>query len=960
MKSLFILLCLTLLSSFSYSQQPANLGKFLTNYYSHLQENESTIILIYFIDKGNSMKLLKGNPTQIISKRSLQRRLKVKTINNVIDEQDLPIEQSYVQEISKKVQKIRHELKWFNAVSAFATKQQIEIIRQLPFVKEVELVGRWKKKSNEEGESAFKENIQTNKPNAANTLDYGTSFTQVNQINVPKVHDKGIYGQGVMIGVFDNGFRILNHESFTTMNIFAQYDFVDHKVSVIPNNTHPSFGSHGVNTLSTIGGYKSGQLIGPAFQASYILARTENDSSETPIEEDNWVKGIEWADSIGVDVTSTSLGYLDYDSPYPSWTWADMNGNTTLITKAADRAVNLGIVVLNSAGNSGYNASRNTLIAPADGDSVIAVGAVYSNGTRTTFSSIGPTTDSPSRIKPDVMAMGSGVKVASSTNPTGYGTASGTSFSCPLSAGVAALILCANPNLNPMQIRDAMRQTASQAATPDNLMGWGIINADSAIKYFGVLPMGRISGMNFNDLNSNGFRDENEPQIQGTKVLISGILNDSTYTDSQGVYLFDSLPIGNYIISVEIQSGWKQTQPLGSYSLNLLHRGDTSGLNFGAIHVSDSGYSYTAGWNLLSLPYKVVTHDKNAIYTAVSSDIFIYQGSYAPLDTVPEKIGYWLKFNSPGSTTINGIQRLHDTIDVIPGWNMIGAPSKPLSIDSIIQIPDELIVSNYFEYDNGYSPVQLIAPYKGYWIKAKSKGKLIFNTLTNAGKISFGEKTIGTLLPFSKISVEDQFGSRGELYFSFDGRFLDNIDLFELPPIPPSGAFDVRYSNNYSLEIAEPGNIKECGIIVSSAKYPLTFKWDKNDSFTSTSLIVNGEEIKMNEQGEIQIENEQIDIRLKLNKVAMTEQPLKFALYQNYPNPFNPKTTIHYDVPKESHVTLKVYNMLGQEVAALVNDVKMAGRHRVEFDVNNLASGIYYYRLTSGLIIDVKKMIILL
>jgi hypothetical protein len=233
--------------------------------------------------------------------------------------------------------------------------------------------------------------------------------------------------------------------------------------------------------LSTIGGYKPGQLIGPAFGASFILARTENDSSETPFEEDNWVVAIEWADSIGVDVTSTSLGYLTYDAPYTSWTWQNMNGDTTLITRAADWAVSRGIVVVNSAGNEGSNASHNTLIAPADGDSVLAVGAVTSTGTRSSFSSVGPTTSVPARIKPDVMAMGSSVRVASSTITTGYTTASGTSFSCPLAAGVAALVVHARPNATPMQIMNSMRSTASRAATPDNQYGWGILDALAAI-----------------------------------------------------------------------------------------------------------------------------------------------------------------------------------------------------------------------------------------------------------------------------------------------------------------------------------------------------------------------------------------------------------------------------------------------------------------------------------------------
>jgi subtilisin family serine protease len=224
-------------------------------------------------------------------------------------------------------------------------------------------------------------------------------------------------------------------------------------------------------------------LIGPAFGASFILARTENDSSETPIEEDNWVAAIEWADSIGVDVTSTSLGYLDYGPPYTSWTWQNMDGNTTLITRAADMAVAKGIVVVNSAGNNGFNPSRNTLNAPADGDSVIAVGAVSSNGTRASFSSVGPTTSIPPRIKPDVMAQGTAVRCASATDTVEYIYNQGTSLACPLVAGVVALMLHAKPNATPMQIADALRSTASQPSTPDNQMGWGIINAAGAISY---------------------------------------------------------------------------------------------------------------------------------------------------------------------------------------------------------------------------------------------------------------------------------------------------------------------------------------------------------------------------------------------------------------------------------------------------------------------------------------------
>ena len=202
-----------------------------------------------------------------------------------------------------------------------------------------------------------------------NDLAYGPSLLQDSLENIPAVHASGNSAQGVLIGFFDNGFRLLSHQAFDSLRsrIIATYDFVDHKVSVAPDNPSTSFGSHGINTLSTIAGYEPGQLLGPAFGASFVLARTENDSSETPVEEDNWARAIEWADSLGIDVASTSLGYLTYDAPYTSWTWSDMDGKTTVITRAAEMAVAKGIIVVNSAGNDAVARAGqpNTLIAPA-------------------------------------------------------------------------------------------------------------------------------------------------------------------------------------------------------------------------------------------------------------------------------------------------------------------------------------------------------------------------------------------------------------------------------------------------------------------------------------------------------------------------------------------------------------------------------------------------------------------
>jgi subtilisin family serine protease len=278
--------------------------------------------------------------------------------------------------------------------------------------------------------------------------------------------------------MMDAGFDLLSHQVFSSMNIIATWDFVNGDPDV-ENGGDMGNGSHGTSTLSLIGGFYEGELIGPAFGADFILAKTENTESETPVEEDNWIAALEWADSIGVDVTSTSLSYTDFDPPFQGYTWEDMDGNTARITIGADLAVKLGIFVANSAGNYGSDPNHNTLGAPADGDSVIAVGSVTSSGARSSFSSVGPTVDG--RIKPDLMAMGSNNYVACNSYVNCYNDwGSGTSWSCPMLAGAAALLLEIDPSLTPMQLSTLLKSTASNSNTPNNQYGWGIINTFAA------------------------------------------------------------------------------------------------------------------------------------------------------------------------------------------------------------------------------------------------------------------------------------------------------------------------------------------------------------------------------------------------------------------------------------------------------------------------------------------------
>ena len=293
-----------------------------------LRPGEPMMVWVFFTDKGVGNLPRAPIPRELVTQRSLDRRSNVRPPDRLVDETDLPLDPSYVDAVARLVLAVRHPSKWFNGVSVLASPRQIPALRLLPFVCAIDLVDR-------QGRPGDRERLEQpmiappaplGRVAGANALNYGPSLAQVSLENIPAVHDSGNSAQGIIIGVFDNGFRMLAHQAFDSLRtrIIGTYDFVDHKVSVAPND--PTAGYHGINTLSTLAGYFPGQLIGPAYGASFILARTENDSSETPVEEDNWVRAIEWAYSLGVQVASTSLGYFTYDAPYTSWTWENMDG----------------------------------------------------------------------------------------------------------------------------------------------------------------------------------------------------------------------------------------------------------------------------------------------------------------------------------------------------------------------------------------------------------------------------------------------------------------------------------------------------------------------------------------------------------------------------------------------------------------------------------------------------------
>ncbi len=429
---------------------------------------------IFFKDKGDNQQAL-FKPAELLSERAIYRRLLRRPGRLLLDESDLPLFEPYIEQLQPLVTRIRVKSRWLNAISAEVMPENLPEISKMDFVLKIQPVGVGKRidppaEQPEEEVKIFKKTFE------GDSLPYGNSYDQLELIKVPYLHKLGLHGEDVVIAMIDDGFNLLNyHVAFDSLNVLDTFDFIHGDSDVTDSEFKAYEGWHGTKTLSVIAGYMPDWLIGPAFKASFLLAKTEVDESETPIEEDYWVAGIEWAEAKGADIVSSSLGYIDWYTPQ------DMDGETAVTTIAADKAVEKGVLVFNSAGNEGDNPSTNTLIAPADGKKVLAIAATDKFGLRAWFSSVGPTADG--RIKPDLAAMGLGVYTASSYDPNVFSYANGTSFSCPLAAGGAALLLQAFPETSPELMAEALRNTASQANFPDKFLGWGIINLEKAYAY---------------------------------------------------------------------------------------------------------------------------------------------------------------------------------------------------------------------------------------------------------------------------------------------------------------------------------------------------------------------------------------------------------------------------------------------------------------------------------------------
>jgi len=461
-------------------------------------EPESGRYWIYFTDKGERVRDIPQSLSADnlnLSERAIERRIRRSGVDGVLPV-DIPVYGDYVQALRDSGLQIKTVSRFLNAVSVYATADDLGKIESLPFVSRITPVATCTRAIPEQ----YPIDRLERREDISLALDYGNSDTQLNLINVPPLHEDGLNGRDIIIGVFDTGF-LTDHPAFDFIDILATYDFINDDEDVSDNDQTQM--NHGTAVLSIVGGRDEGELYGPAYGATYVLAKTESVSEEIQAEEDNFIAALEWADSIGCDIVSASLGYIDW------YTFSELDGNTSPLTNACDAAVQRGMTVVVAGGNE-RDDSWGHINVPADGDSVIAVGAVNRDGTLASFSSPGPSADG--RIKPDIMAQGTAVVSASLSG--GYKYSSGTSAATPLTAGAIALLLQSHPQWGPIDVRTALWGTASEPndeqELPNNDFGYGIVNAAEADSYQ-FIPVLKVSE---ESLSFTAFFGDSNPEPQ--------------------------------------------------------------------------------------------------------------------------------------------------------------------------------------------------------------------------------------------------------------------------------------------------------------------------------------------------------------------------------------------------------------------------------------------------------------
>jgi serine protease AprX len=475
---------------------------------------------VFFADKGVHSPAERAHALDRVAAtyntRAIARRLlrgdASHRAGQIFDEHDLPVPSAYVAAVTATGARLSVTSRWLNAVSVWATPAQLDQIGSLPCVARLQPVAR--------GRRITPVDVRPAAPPSSGVvrarLDYGLSTAQLTQINLIALHDAGYTGQGIIVGILDTGFH-RTHAAFNNpdhpLNIVAEYDFINNDSNTDIQSGDPAGQYwHGTCILGTLASYLPGQLVGGASDAAFILCKTEDVSSETPVEEDYYAAGLEFIEANGGDMATSSLGYIDW------YTQADLDGQTAVTTLAVNQATADGVYCCTAAGNEGHDSDPSTsdLIAPADAFQVITCGAAYDTGEVVYFSSDGPTADG--RVKPEVLARGVDTATVDPDNDSSYLYVSGTSLSTPLVACAVACLAQAHPGWTVDQLRNMLLHTASDYVAngtydPLYVRGYGMVDAYAASQDCnenGVPDATDIAAGTSTDVNSNGLPDECE------------------------------------------------------------------------------------------------------------------------------------------------------------------------------------------------------------------------------------------------------------------------------------------------------------------------------------------------------------------------------------------------------------------------------------------------------------------
>jgi subtilisin family serine protease len=513
----------------------------------NLQAQTDYYFYVQFANKHNSPYSL-SNPAAFLSERAIARRA---SFSITCDSTDLPVNPAYLQQIENLGIHVHSRSKWMNGATVILPDSaKMSQVRSLPFVSFVEYTG---KLSGAALAPKQKTKMQTN-------TDYGIATTQINQLNGKHLHDQGFRGKGIQIGVIDAGFMNVNsNPCFDSLRL--QGRLLGIKDIINPNSNIYAEDSHGAMVLSAMTGNLNGKYTGTAPEASYWLIRTEYAPTEYKVETDFWCSGIEYADSVGVDVVNSSLGYYTFDDLSMGFTYADMNGKVSRSSRAASMASKKGIIVVVAAGNEG-NKTWHYIGSPADAEEIITVGAVQADSASSVFSSFGPSSDN--RVKPEVCAIGTSAAIVNTAGTPTFGN--GTSFASPIMAGMVACLLQRYKTYDPSPavylFLNSLFASGNRRNNPTAQQGYGIPDFWMAESYLPVYDALTSNHSNFFSLNYNSQKKKLTIRILNDITLKQAVLRiysitgkmviNKTIAETISYLELNKLPAGIYAVSISL------------------------------------------------------------------------------------------------------------------------------------------------------------------------------------------------------------------------------------------------------------------------------------------------------------------------------------------------------------------------------------------------------------------------